>query len=50
MFAAAQGRVNLVQVLLAGGADVEAKAANGKIAWQVATGDMRVLREARTRL
>jgi ankyrin repeat protein len=49
MFAAAQGRVELVQVLLAGGAAVEAKAANGKTAWQVATGEegMRVLSEAR---
>lgn len=32
MFAAAQGRVELVEVLLAGGADVEAKAANGRTA------------------
>jgi ankyrin repeat protein len=49
MFAAAQGRLELVQVLLAGGADVEAKAANGKTAWQVATGEeiARVLQEAR---
>ena len=48
MFAAAQGRVKLVQILLAGGADVEAKAANGKTASQVPTGEevMRVLREA----
>ena len=30
MFAGAQGRLELVQILLAGGADVEAKAANGK--------------------
>ena len=51
MFAAAQGRVELVQVLLAGGADVEAKAANGKTAWQVATGEevMRVLQAPRAR-
>ena len=38
MFAAAQGRVELVQVLLAGVADVEAKAANGKTAWPVRRG------------
>jgi ankyrin repeat protein len=49
MFAAAQGWLGLVQVFLAGGADVEAKAANGKMAWQVATGEevVRVLQEAR---
>ena len=38
MFAAAQGRLELAQALLAGGADVEAKAANGKTAWHVAMG------------
>jgi hypothetical protein len=40
MVVAAQRRVEFIQVLLAGGADVEAKAANGKTAWQVAMGEV----------
>jgi hypothetical protein len=36
MFAAAQGRLGLVTVLLAGGANAEATAGDGSRAWDVA--------------
>jgi ankyrin repeat protein len=51
MFAAGQGRLDLVKVLLAHGADVEAKAAGGLTAWQLATEEevIAALREARGR-
>lgn len=51
MYAASQGRVELVKLLLAHGADVQVKNARGDTAWTLATGEevVRALREARKR-